>query len=81
VAYSSFNDEPYRTDKERLHPDQSNTVEDRYIRICGDLDNVGKLTPGMTGFARIHRGYTPLVVAVVRPVWRFVWTDLWSWLP
>jgi multidrug resistance efflux pump len=82
VAYSSFNDEPYRTDKERQHGNQNNTVEDRYLRVYGDFDAApDKLMPGMTGFARIRMGYTPLIVAVARPIWRFMFTDFWSWLP
>ena len=37
--------------------------------------------PGITGYAKVHVGWKPLGLILLRPLVRFFQVELWSWLP
>jgi putative peptide zinc metalloprotease protein len=41
----------------------------------------GVLKPGMSGYGKVEAGKKPLIVALTRPLVRFIEVELWSWLP
>lgn len=80
---SEFDIDAYRTDRE-AHMQQSMKQGDEayQVRVVVDLDATSeRLSPGLTGFARIVVGPDTFGRALVRPILRYLRTEVWSWLP
>ncbi|MFN7952016.1 MAG: HlyD family efflux transporter periplasmic adaptor subunit [bacterium] len=80
---SELDVDAYRTDREAHLQQSMKQSEDTYqVRVVVTLDpSDEKLSPGMTGFARIVIGPDVFGRAVIRPVLRYLRTEVWSWLP
>ncbi|NEN93838.1 MAG: HlyD family efflux transporter periplasmic adaptor subunit, partial [Okeania sp. SIO3H1] len=37
--------------------------------------------PGITGYAKVHVGWKPLGLVLLRPLARFFYVEIWSWFP
>ena len=61
-----------------------NTVldDDRMVRVIVDMPETDRLLKaGMTGYAKVDGKTMPLLVAFLRPLFRFVQIEFWSWIP
>lgn len=82
---SKFGNSNVRTDGETYLErgvNIKNTSRSNYVKLYVDLDPVDvRLSPDMTGYARVVVGRDVLWRAASRPIVRFLRTDAWSWLP
>ncbi|MEM9444065.1 MAG: HlyD family efflux transporter periplasmic adaptor subunit [Verrucomicrobiota bacterium] len=81
---SSLNIDPVRTDRETSFQSSIDSAaeEDFSYRIYAELHETDyELKPGMTGYSKISVGWDFLFYAYLRPVIRFVRTEVWSWIP
>lgn len=82
---SKFGNSNVRTDGETYQErnvNVKNTSRANFVKVYVDLDPVDfRLSPDMTGYARVVVGRDVLWRAVSRPAVRFLRTDVWSWLP
>lgn len=80
---SELDVDAYRTDREAHLQQSMKQSEDTYqVRVVVTLDpSDEKLSPGMTGFARIVIGPDVFGRAVIRPVLRYLRPEVWWWLP
>ncbi len=80
---SELDVDAYRTDREAHLQQSMKQSDDTYqVRVVVALDSTSeKLSPGMTGFARIVIGPDVFGRAAIRPVLRYLRTEVWSWLP
>jgi putative peptide zinc metalloprotease protein len=54
----------------------------RVVKVMTLLDNdAGRLKAGMTGNAKIRAESTPVWKVFSRAISRFVWVEVWSWIP
>lgn len=53
-----------------------------YVKVIVDVPNTKKiLKAGMSGYAKIQGSTKPVIVAFTRSIVRFVYLEIWSWLP
>ncbi len=78
----SFPDRDYTGIVREIAPSAEVSPYGRVVRVVMAIDEVdGKLLPQMTGYAKIEAERMPLIVAFTRPIVRFFFVELWSWLP
>jgi putative peptide zinc metalloprotease protein len=71
------------SDREWLF-EQKETIREkgRVIRVLCELDNSqGLLKTDMTGYAKIEGKERPVAVAFTRWLMRFLFVEVWSWIP
>ncbi|MBK7973416.1 MAG: HlyD family secretion protein [Deltaproteobacteria bacterium] len=80
---SEFDIDAYRTDREAYMQQSMKQGDESYqVRVVVELDATQeRLSPGMTGFARIVVGPDTFGRALIRPIVRYIRTEVWSWLP
>jgi len=64
--------------------EQEETIREkgRVVRVICELDNPpSSLKTGMTGYAKIKAGERPVGVAFTRWLMRFIFVEVWSWIP
>ena len=82
ATFTELSVERFRSDPEMQLEEAIEREQERFVRVHIELDDPPQaLLPGMTGYARVVVGEDRLWRAVVRPVVRFVRTEVWSWLP
>ncbi len=53
-----------------------------YVKVIVDVPNTKKiLKAGMSGYAKIQGSTKPFILAFTRSIVRFVYLEIWSWLP
>ena len=78
----SFPDRGYSGVVREIAPSAEVSPYGRVVRVVMAIDETdGKLLPQMTGYAKIEAERMPLIVAFTRPIVRFFFVELWSWLP
>jgi putative peptide zinc metalloprotease protein len=56
--------------------------EGKVVRVIAELDNPeGQLKTDMTGYAKIESGWRPVGVAFSQWLIRFLFIEVWSWIP
>jgi multidrug resistance efflux pump len=64
--------------------EQNETIrkEGKVVRVISELDNAdGLLRTDMTGYAKIESQWRPVGVAFTRWLIRFLFVEVWSWIP
>lgn len=66
----------------RIAPDAEPSDYGKVVRVLVAIDHAGaEVKPGMTGHAKIRGGVYPAIVVYTRALARFVFIEIWSWLP
>jgi len=82
IKQASADVDYYRSERERMAEQLSQEDESRVVRVYAELVDPPKiLLPEMTGYARIMVGPDTLGAALWRPIQRFLFVEVWSWLP
>ncbi|MAF66346.1 MAG: hypothetical protein CMJ84_11905 [Planctomycetes bacterium] len=86
VALSTSNESeievhPIRTDRESQLERSKSPADEYLVRVYCSLPRDHRLAPGMTGYARIVVDASQLWRELLRPIERFLFTDVWSWMP
>ncbi|MDP6990770.1 MAG: HlyD family efflux transporter periplasmic adaptor subunit [Planctomycetota bacterium] len=72
---------PIRSDRERQLERSKSPTDEHLVRVYCTLPRDHRLAPGMTGYARIVVDSSQLWRELLRPIERFLFTDVWSWMP
>ncbi len=79
LAYPS---QPFSCNVKRVYPVAEENTFGRYqVCECVLVNDHGKFSAGMTGFAKIESREMFLVAAFTRSLVRFVKIEVWSWIP
>ena len=84
-ATSRFYSSPFTTFTAKIvsiNPSTINDVGISYVSVILESDDVpNKMSLGSNGTIKIFNGITCLLVSILKPIFRFVLVDIWSWLP
>ncbi|HJP00291.1 MAG TPA: HlyD family efflux transporter periplasmic adaptor subunit [Planctomycetota bacterium] len=72
---------PIRTDRESQLERSSNPDSEYLVRVYCTLPRDHRLAPGMTGYSRVVVDSSQVWRELLRPIERFLFTDVWSWMP
>ncbi len=84
-ATSRFYSSPFTTFTAKIVSINPSAINDNgisYASVILESDDVpNKMSLGSNGTIKIFNGITCLLASILKPVFRFVLVDIWSWLP